>query len=56
MHGIETELLSMFDGYARSNDKRVYQAEVDDDAPHTRMFTLESGFGEVERRLNTLSQ
>ena len=48
----ETKLLNAFDGYAKSNDKRVLETEANEAVLRSRVATLETRITEIEQRLN----
>ena len=49
---VETKLLNAFYGYAKSNDKRVLEAEGNEAILRSRLATLETRVTEIEGRLN----
>ena len=49
---VETKLLNAFYGYAKSNDKRVLEAEGNEAVLRSRLATLETRVTEIEGRLN----
>jgi hypothetical protein len=52
LRDIETKLLNPFYGYAKSNDKRVLEAEGNEAVLRSRLATLETRLTDVEHRLN----
>ena len=52
----ETKLLNAFYGYAKSNDKRVYETEANEALLRGRMAVLESRMTDLEERLNRSPQ
>jgi len=48
----ETKLLQGFYGSAKSNDKRVLEAEANEAMLRSRVATLETRLTEIEHRLN----
>jgi hypothetical protein len=52
LRDVETKLLNAFYGYAKSNDKRVLEAEGNEAVLRSRLATLETRVTEIEGRLN----
>jgi hypothetical protein len=52
LRDVETKLLNAFYGYAKSNDKRVLEAEGNEAILRSRLATLETRVTEIEGRLN----
>ena len=52
LRDVETKLLNAFYGYAKSNDKRVLEAEANEAVLRSRLATLETRVTEIEGRLN----
>lgn len=52
LRGVETKLLSAFYGYAKTNDKRVLEAEGNEAALRSRMATLETRVLDLEEKGN----
>jgi hypothetical protein len=52
VRGVETKLLSAFYGYAKTNDKRVLEAEANETLLRSRMATLETRVLDLEEKGN----
>ena len=53
LRGVETKLLSAFYAYAKTNDKRVLEAEANESVLRSRMATLETRVLDLEEKGNT---
>jgi hypothetical protein len=52
LRGVETKLLNAFYGYAKTNDKRVLEAEANETLLRSRMATLETRVLDLEEKGN----
>jgi len=50
---VETKLLGAFYSYAKTNDKRLLEAEGNETLLRSRLATLETRVTDIEERLNT---